>query len=67
MTTEPLSAYPKVTIVVPAHNEELVIAKTTRAILDMNYSAAKVELILNADNCTDHTADVMRAILNSRA
>ncbi len=67
VTTEPLSAYPKVTIVVPAHNEELVIAKTTRAILDMNYPAAKVELILIADNCTDHTADVMRAILNSRA
>lgn len=67
VTTEPLSAYPKVTIVVPAYNEELVIAKTTRAILDMNYSAAKVELILIADNCTDHTADVMRAILNSRA
>lgn len=67
VTTEPLPAYPKITIVVPAHNEELVIAKTTRAILDMNYPASKVELILIADNCTDHTADVMRAILNSRA
>lgn len=67
VTTEPLHAYPKITIVVPAHNEELVIAKTTRAILDMNYPAAKVELILIADNCTDHTADVMRAILNRRA
>lgn len=67
VTTEPLPAYPKITIVVPAHNEELVIAKTTRAILDMNYPASKVELILIADNCTDHTADVMRTILNSRA
>ena len=29
----PLKRYPKVTLVVPAHNEELVISKTTQAIL----------------------------------
>lgn len=30
----PLKRYPKVTIVVPAHNEELVIEKTATAILN---------------------------------
>ena len=30
----PLPTYPTVTIVVPAHNEELVIAQTTQAILN---------------------------------
>lgn len=34
----PLPRYPMITIVVPAHNEEVVIAQTTRAILDMNLS-----------------------------
>lgn len=67
VTTEPLPYYPKVTVVVPAHNEELVIAKTTRAILDLNYPADKVELILVADNCDDHTAKIMREVLNNRA
>ena len=35
--TSPLPYYPKVTIVVPAHNEDVVIAQTAKAILDMNY------------------------------
>ena len=35
--TAPLPYYPKVTIVVPAHNEDVVIAQTAKAILDLNY------------------------------
>lgn len=59
----PLPRYPMITIVVPAHNEEVVIAQTTRAILDMNYPADRVELLLYADNCADKTADEMRRAL----
>ncbi|MEK0218365.1 glycosyltransferase family 2 protein [Bifidobacterium mongoliense] len=58
----PLSSYPKVTIVVPAHNEEIVIAQTVRAILDLHYPADRVEVLLFADNCNDHTAREMRRI-----
>ena len=47
--------YPKVTIVVPAHNEDVVIAQTAKAILDMNYPHDRVELLLFADNCSDNT------------
>ena len=53
--TSPLPYYPKVTIVVPAHNEDVVIAQTTKAILDMNYPHDRVELLLFADNCSDTT------------
>lgn len=53
--TSPLPYYPKVTIVVPAHNEEVVIAQTAKAILDMNYPHDRVELLLFADNCSDNT------------
>ena len=45
----------KVTIVVPAHNEDVVIAQTAKAILDMNYPHDRVELLLFADNCSDRT------------
>lgn len=55
----PLKYYPKVTIVVPAHNEDVVIAQTARAILDMNYPHDKVELLLFADNCEDTTYQEM--------
>lgn len=57
--TSPLESYPMVTIVVPAHNEDVVIAQTTRAILDMNYPHDKVELLLFADNCEDATYQEM--------
>lgn len=55
-----LKRYPTITIVVPAHNEELVIAKTTKGILDLNYPASKIEVLLYADNCQDKTAAEMR-------
>lgn len=55
----PLKYYPKVTIVVPAHNEDVVIAQTASAILDMNYPHDKVELLLFADNCEDDTYQEM--------
>ena len=53
--TTPLPYYPKVTIVVPAHNEDVVIAQTAKAILDLNYPHDRVELLLFADNCSDNT------------
>jgi cellulose synthase/poly-beta-1,6-N-acetylglucosamine synthase-like glycosyltransferase len=60
----PLARYPMITIVVPAHNEDVVIAQTTRAILDMNYPADRMELLLFADNCADNTAAEMRRALD---
>jgi cellulose synthase/poly-beta-1,6-N-acetylglucosamine synthase-like glycosyltransferase len=59
----PLPSYPKVTIVVPAHNEEIVIAQTVRAILDLNYPAERVEILLFADNCSDQTAKEMHRVV----
>ena len=61
----PLKRYPRVTLVVPAHNEELVITQTVRAILNLNYPKDKVELLLYADNCSDHTAKMMHHIVDS--
>lgn len=59
----PLKRYPVITIVVPAHNEEVVIAQTTQAILKLNYPADKVELLIFADNCNDQTAQRARTVL----
>ncbi|KGE72261.1 glycosyltransferase family 2 protein [Limosilactobacillus reuteri] len=59
----PLKRYPVITIVVPAHNEEVVIAQTTQAILELNYPADKIELLIFADNCNDQTAQRARTVL----
>lgn len=58
----PLKRYPKVTLVVPAHNEELVIQDTVQSILRLNYPLDRFELLVYADNCNDHTADRVREL-----
>ena len=57
--TSPLEHYPMVTVVVPAHNEDVVIAQTTKAILDLDYPHDRVEVLLFADNCSDDTYQEM--------
>ncbi|VDG19068.1 glycosyltransferase [Lactiplantibacillus mudanjiangensis] len=59
----PLKRYPIVTVVVPAHNEELVIQDTIQAILRLNYPQDKLEVLLYADNCNDGTANEVRALM----
>lgn len=58
----PLKRYPKVTLVVPAHNEELVIQDTVRAILNLHYPKDRYELLVYADNCDDDTAERVRQL-----
>lgn len=58
----PLEEYPMISVVVPAHNEEVVIAKTMRAILEMNYPKEAMEVLLFADNCSDATFSEMERV-----
>jgi len=58
-----LARYPKVSVVVPAHNEELVIQATVKSILRLNYPADRLELVVYADNCQDHTAERVRDLM----
>ncbi|MFB5761980.1 glycosyltransferase family 2 protein [Paenibacillus medicaginis] len=57
---ENMDDFPTVTVLVPAHNEELVVAITAEHILRLNYPEDKVQIIVIADNCTDQTADKLR-------
>lgn len=47
-------------VLVPAHNEELLIADTVRAINQANYPAGRMHVVVIADNCTDETAAIAR-------
>lgn len=60
--TSPLDYYPMITVVVPAHNEDVVISQTAQAILDLNYPHDRVEIILFADNCSDNTYQEMKRV-----
>jgi 1,2-diacylglycerol 3-beta-glucosyltransferase len=49
---------PFVTVMIPAHNEEGVIAKTVEKVLDMTYE--KFEVIVIDDRSSDNTASVIK-------
>ncbi|MGV2805380.1 glycosyltransferase, partial [Clostridium perfringens] len=57
-----LEDFPTVSVMVPAHNEELVIQATVEHILQMNYPHHKMQVIVIADNCKDHTAERLKAL-----
>lgn len=45
-------------LLVPAHNEELIIGKLIRSARELNYDPGLFELVIIADNCTDGTASI---------
>ncbi len=57
-----MERFPTVSVLVPAHNEEIVIESTVEHILLMNYPAHKVQVIAIADNCTDRTAERLKKL-----
>lgn len=44
---------PKISVLIPAHNEQAVISKTIKSIKDSNYK--NIEIIVIAHNCNDNT------------
>jgi len=58
----PLKEYPMVSILVPAHNESIVISRTVRALLRFDYPKDKYEIIVINDNSTDDTEQKLQAI-----
>jgi cellulose synthase/poly-beta-1,6-N-acetylglucosamine synthase-like glycosyltransferase len=56
--TRKSGAVPSIAVIIPAHNESLVIAKTIQPILLQ--LTGKDQLLVVADNCTDDTASIAR-------
>ncbi len=47
-------------VIVPAHNESAVIARTLASLKKIDWPADRYRMVVVADNCTDDTADIVR-------
>lgn len=54
--------YPMVSVLVPAHNEALVLERTVRALLRFDYPKDRYEIIVINDNSSDDTDKLMRGL-----
>ncbi len=54
------SEWPKISILVPAYNEELTIAAKIENCLAVDYPADKLEVLIGSDCSSDRTADIVR-------
>ena len=54
-----LTAYPLISILIPAHNEEMVIARTVDAMARLIYPKDKLEIIVINDCSTDRTGSIL--------
>jgi cellulose synthase/poly-beta-1,6-N-acetylglucosamine synthase-like glycosyltransferase len=55
---------PSISILIPAHNEALVIQKTLDAILASDYPAGQLEVVVVNDGSTDSTASIVQRFVN---
>ncbi len=59
-------SHPPVSLIIPAYNEEAVIAQKIRNSLDLEYPAAKLEIVVVSDGSNDATEAVARQSAGDR-
>jgi cellulose synthase/poly-beta-1,6-N-acetylglucosamine synthase-like glycosyltransferase len=57
----PSTSFRKFAVLVPAHNEESVIARLLASLHELEYPRELVDVCVVADNCTDATAELARS------
>jgi len=55
---------PKVSILIPAHNEEAVIGQTLDSILNIDYPKGKLDIIVIDNGSTDNTSKIVKKFSN---
>ncbi len=57
-----ISEYPMVSVIVPAHNEGIVLSKTIQSLLKFDYPADRYEIIVVNDNSTDNSRELLETL-----
>ena len=58
---------PYVTILIVAHNEEKVIKNKLKNVLEIDYPAEKIEILVSSDNSTDRTNEIVREFIKNNS
>ena len=58
---DPATGRPRLLVLVPAHNEELLIEPCVRSLRSQRYPSSHLAVVVIADNCTDKTAAIARS------
>lgn len=61
---EELDFYPFVTVMVPSHNEGVVIKKTAESLLRLDYPEDRYEIIIINDNSSDNSSEILSQVKN---
>jgi cellulose synthase/poly-beta-1,6-N-acetylglucosamine synthase-like glycosyltransferase len=64
LETPRMADWPAVSILVPAHNEEIVMAGTIESLLHLDYPRDKFEVVVIDDSSTDRTRQVIEHIMS---
>jgi cellulose synthase/poly-beta-1,6-N-acetylglucosamine synthase-like glycosyltransferase len=54
------SVWPNVSIVIAAHNEELVIGRRIENLLALDYPVERLQILIGSDGSTDRTSEIVR-------
>jgi len=56
----PMEPTNRFAVLVPAHNEELLVATLCESLLQIDYPKEKYDIFIIADNCSDRTAEICK-------
>ncbi|MBU3136125.1 glycosyltransferase family 2 protein [Clostridium gasigenes] len=59
---EELDYYPFVTVMVPSHNEGVVIKRTAESLLRLDYPKERYEIIIINDNSSDNSEEILNQV-----
>lgn len=59
---EKLNYYPFITVMVPSHNEGVVIRRTAESLLRLDYPKDRYEVIIINDNSSDNSAEILKEV-----
>lgn len=62
---QPLKKFPKVSVIIPAYNEEKKILVSIKSLLRLNYPKNKLEIIVVNDGSTDNTRKVVEDFIKT--